>query len=138
MIYFCSPLAPQAGDPGWPIHEAWRDDYARIAMRANTEFAEQCCREIALAGGTPFAPHLLFPRFLDDRVPAERNLGIKMALDFMPKCAELWARLPEWRTENSRGMKGEIVMASEIGVPPLFLRGKVEWERALMRLSIVV
>lgn len=53
----------------------------------NTEIAEQLCRIIADAGYAPFAPHLLYTRFLNNEHPVERERGITLGLLFMDACA---------------------------------------------------
>jgi len=116
-IFVATPLMPQEGDPGWPKKEAidlvepipslvlsaWR----LAAFDANVRFAEKVCREIALVGGAPLAPHLLFPRFLDDNVPAERGIGMRCGKAYLVTCDEAWFVLPEWRSELSSGMVAE-------------------------------
>ncbi len=56
----------------------------------NVAVSERLCRQVIEAGGAPFAPHLLYPRFLDDRNPTERELGIACGLTFMEVCDEVW------------------------------------------------
>ena len=41
-------------------------------------------------GAIPFAPHLLFPQFLDDGKPAERAIGMFMGMVLLGKCEQLW------------------------------------------------
>ena len=70
LVYICSPLS---GDvPG------------------NTEKARQFCRFALEQGQIPLAPHLLFPQFMDDTNPAERELAIFMDVILLGKCSELW------------------------------------------------
>ena len=69
------------------------------------------CRLAYDAGGIPFAPHLLFPQFLDDAVPEEREAGIAMGLEMLELCEELWAF-----GEPSSGMRAEIAAAQELGI----------------------
>lgn len=116
-IFVATPLAPREGDPGWPKKEAidlveplpplvlaaWR----LAAFEANVTFAEKVCREIALAGGAPFAPHLLFTRFLDDHEPDERSIGMRCGQAYLATCNEAWFILPEWRDGLSTGMVAE-------------------------------
>ena len=56
----------------------------------NETVAERLCRKAIEAGHAPFAPHLLYPRFLDDRNVSERELGITCGLTFMAVCDEVW------------------------------------------------
>ena len=49
----------------------------------NTEIAKRLCRGVILTGHAPFAPHLFFPRLLDEQEAAQRELGITLGLAFM-------------------------------------------------------
>ena len=70
LVYICSPLS---GDvPG------------------NTEKARRFCRFALEQGQIPLAPHLLFPQFMNDGVPEERELAIFMDIVLLGKCSELW------------------------------------------------
>ncbi len=56
----------------------------------NETVAERLCRRAIQAGHAPFAPHLLYARFLNDTNPLERELGITCGLAFMEVCDEVW------------------------------------------------
>ena len=55
----------------------------------------------------PIAPHLLFPQFLDDNNPEERELGLFFGNALMSKCAEVWV----FGSRISSGMEAEIKRA---------------------------
>ena len=55
-------------------------------------------------GYIPVAPHLLFPQFLDDADPDERELGIFFGNAIMSKCSEVWV----FGSRISAGMQAEI------------------------------
>ncbi len=55
----------------------------------------------------PLAPHLLFPQFLNDTVPAERGLGLSFGMALMSLCAEVWV----FGLAVSAGMEAEIELA---------------------------
>lgn len=96
VIYVCSPFrAPDAE-----------------TRRANVERALAVCREIALAGDVPVAPHLLFPRFLDDDVPAERAAGLRCGGVLLARCDEVLVV-----GEPSEGMAAELRDAEAMGTP---------------------
>ncbi|MCE9636447.1 MAG: hypothetical protein K8T90_12145 [Planctomycetes bacterium] len=95
-IFVCSPFAAPAP----------------TLLRENVLLAESICRQIALAGDAPFAPHLLLPRFLRDDQPDERDLGIRCGLAWLPVCDELWVYGAE-----SHGMRREIHDAQQMGIP---------------------
>ena len=70
LVYICSPLS---GDvPG------------------NTEKARRYCRFALEQGQIPLAPQLLFPQFMNDGVPEERELAIFMDIVLLGNCSELW------------------------------------------------
>jgi hypothetical protein len=49
----------------------------------------------------PIAPHLLFPQFLDDNCPVEREKGLAFGLALLEKADELWV----FGTHQSEGMR---------------------------------
>ena len=84
IVYICSPYA---GD-----------------VKANTEAARRYSRFAVETGYIPIAPHLLFPQFLNDADPAERELGLFFGNALMSKCAETWV----FGDRISPGMAAEI------------------------------
>ena len=60
------------------------------------------------AGYIPIAPHLLFPQFLDDNKPKERELGLFFGNAILSKCAEMWV----FGDRISEGMEAEIKRAT--------------------------
>ena len=58
-------------------------------------------------GYIPIAPHLLFPQFLDDHNPEERELGLFFGNALMRKSAEVWV----FGSRISSGMEAEIKRA---------------------------
>ncbi len=70
IVYICSPYA---GDIAGNVEAARR--YSRFAVDK---------------GYIPIAPHLLYPQFLDDADPDERELGIFFGNAIMSKCSEVW------------------------------------------------
>lgn len=70
IVYICSPYA---GD-----------------VTANVENARRYSRFAVDAGYIPIAPHLLFPQFLSDDNPKERQLGLFFGNALMSKCSEVW------------------------------------------------
>lgn len=93
LVYICSPFA---GDTEGNIEKARR--YSRFAVR-------NAC--------IPFAPHLLFPQFLDDAVPAERSLAMFMNMVLLGKCEQLWV----FGGTISAGMEAEIEKAEKKNMP---------------------
>lgn len=87
IVYICSPFA---GDIEKNVAAA--RTYSRFAM-------EQ--------GYIPIAPHLLFPQFLNDSDPKERELGLFFGNAIMSKCSEIWV----FGNHISSGMEAEIKRA---------------------------
>ena len=56
----------------------------------NIRFAKAACRLAMEEGSTPVAAHLLYPQMLDDSIPEQRELGIRMGLKLLEACSELW------------------------------------------------
>ena len=87
IVYICSPYA---GDVPHNVENA--RSYSRFAVDK---------------GYIPVAPHLLFPQFLNDRVPRERQLGLFFGNALMSKCSEVWV----FGTQITAGMEEEIKRA---------------------------
>jgi len=84
IVYICSPYA---GDVETNVKAAQR--YSRFAVDS---------------GYLPIAPHLLFPQFMNDSNPRERDLAMFFGNALMSKCAELWV----FGDTVSKGMAAEI------------------------------
>jgi len=93
LVYICSPYS---GD-----------------IETNTLAARRYSRFAADRGYIPIAPHLLFTQFLDDSLPAERELGLFFGNVLMSKCAEVWV----FGTYISCGMEAEIDRARRRNYP---------------------
>jgi len=87
LVYICSPYA---GD-----------------TERNTERARAYCRFAVEQGAIPFAPHLLFPQFLDDNNIEERSLAMFMNKILQGKCDEVWVL----GRVITKGMKQELDLA---------------------------
>ena len=84
IVYICSPFA---GDLEKNV----------VAARTYSRFAVE-------QGYIPIAPRLLFPQFLDDSDPKERELGLFFGNAIMSKCSEVWV----FGSHISSGMEAEI------------------------------
>ena len=87
IVYICSPFS---GDVDGNVAAAQR--YSRFAVDK---------------GYIPITPHLLFPQFLNDNDPKERQLGLFFGNALMSKCAEVWV----FGDVISAGMEAEIKRA---------------------------
>lgn len=94
-IYICSPL---------------RGDY-----ETNISNAKDYCREVALQGDIPIAPHIYFTQFLDDSIPSEREIGLKYGLELVGLCDKVYVY-----GEPSEGMKAEIKLAEQLGIEVVY------------------
>ena len=82
-------------------------------VEGNVAFAKAACRYAAAQGCTPVAVHLMYPRFLDDRVPKEREEGLKVGRRVLAACEEIWL----CGERMSAGMKAEEAEAKRLGIP---------------------
>ena len=78
-------------------------------VTTNTEQAKQYCRFALEQGQIPLAPHLMFPLFMNDDDPTERELAIFMDVVLLGKCDELWV----FGETISEGMVVEIEVAKK-------------------------
>jgi hypothetical protein len=96
LVYVCSPFA---------------GDVAR-----NTENARRYCRFAVRQGAIPFAPHLLYPQFMDDGNREERGLALLFGIVWLCKMDEVWV----FGERVSEGMRREIRKARDKGIPIRF------------------
>ena len=99
---------------------------SRFAGRNESEvsrhiaMARRYSRFVLTKQGVPVTPHLMYPQFLRDHIPLERELGFRSALKLMEKCDELWAFVPDG---ISAGMRRELEQAKAKGLPVKFFDG---------------
>lgn len=93
-VYICSPC---------------RGDYENNIQRAK-EFS----RAAVMQGSIPITPHIYLTQFMDDTIPAERELGLTIGRELVLMCDELWAFGIDCPTS---GMAAEIALARERGIP---------------------
>ena len=82
-------------------------------LENNIAFAKAACRYAVKQGCAPVAAHLLYPQLLDDSIPEERELGIRMGLRVLEACDELWI----CGERLSQGMQAEYRKAKALGMP---------------------
>lgn len=83
-MYICSPYA---GD-----------------VKQNVRRAQAYCRFAVQKNCVPIATHLLFPQFMDDTDPAQRQQALFMSRLLLTKCNEVWV----FGETISQGMASEI------------------------------
>lgn len=93
-VYICSPC---------------RGDY-----KNNIQRAKEYSRAAALKGCIPIAPHVYLTQFMDDNIPAERELALSFGRELVLMCDELWAFGLQ---HPSAGMAAEIEVAKANGIP---------------------
>lgn len=77
-------------------------------MERNRQNAVEYCEYAARMGVIPLAPHTIFTQYLDDDVPSQREVGLKMGLELLKRCDELWVFGPV----ITEGMKQEMIEAN--------------------------
>ena len=87
IVFICSPYA---GD-----------------IEKNVKATREYSRFAIDKGYIPVAPHLLFPQFMNDADPLERELGLFFGNALMSKCSEVWV----FGSNISTGMQAEIKRA---------------------------
>jgi hypothetical protein len=102
LVYICSPFA---GDTEYNINRAL--GYCRFAVSQ---------------GCIPLAPHLHYPRFMDDLDKESREMGLYFALVLLSKCDELWV----FGDKVSEGMNREIAKAKRRDMPICYFNNKCE------------
>jgi len=75
----------------------------------NTYKAQEYCKYVYRQGHTPFAPHLFFPRFLNEHNRKEREAGINLGIEILKRADELWI----FGDTVTEGMKQEIEAAKK-------------------------
>ncbi len=89
LVYICSPYS---GD-----------------VEGNRKRTVEFCRFAIESGQIPLAPHLMFPQFMIDNDPKQRELALFMDVVLMGKCSEVWVL----GDRISEGMAVEISKAKQ-------------------------
>lgn len=114
LVYICSPYAGN--------------------IEENIHFVKAACRYAMKQGCAPIAPHLLYPQFLNDTVPIEREVGIQMGLRVLASCEELWV----CGSHISEGMEKEIAEAKRLGIPVRRISAEqIQKEQAIRQYGIL-
>lgn len=82
----------------------------------NIRAAAEYCRQAVDEGYMPIASHLLYPQFLDDNDPGQRDLGLLFGLALLKLCDEVWVFGP-----ISPGMEQEIHEAKRLHIPVKYM-----------------
>ena len=79
----------------------------------NIKTAQEACRYAVEQGAVPIAVHLMYPQFLDDGSPKDRETGLQMGLRVLGVCDELWL----CGDRVSSGMQKELEAAERLSIP---------------------
>lgn len=90
LVYICSP-------------------FSRGDKKQNIINARRFCKYAVSQNCIPFAPHLLFPQFMNDDIPEERDTAFKMNNIMLGKCDEIWV----FGSRYTDGMQREIKWAKQ-------------------------
>jgi len=93
-------------------------------VERNINYAKRCVRHSLKKGEAPMASHLLYTQMLDDKVPAERELGIAAGLAWR-KVAE--ASVVYTDLGISEGMKYGIKAAEDAGIRIIYRSIMGDW-----------
>ena len=91
-------------------------------ITTNIERVKKYCRFALEQGQIPLAPHLMFPLFMNDDDPVERELAIFMDVILLGKCDELWV----FGDTISEGMAIEIEVAKKRRQPIRYFSSNLE------------
>lgn len=100
IIFVCSPFKRQHKLSFWE-------------KRQNIKNAIKYCQTIIDNGMIPIAPHLYFPKMLNDNNLKDRTIGMSMGLELMKHCDFVYVYGPR----ISSGMQIEIDKARKLGIP---------------------
>lgn len=109
LVYICSPL--------------------RGAIEENIKKAHRYCEYAAGCDVIPLAPHTIFTAYLQDTIPEQRVQGLKMGLELLKRCDEIWV----CGDKISQGMQGEIDLATKLHIPTIYVLGHHIEERLKIR-----
>ena len=95
-----------------------------VELQQHIRDAVEECRNVHERGNIPIAPHLYWPRFLDDNDPQDRDYGIAAGLEALKRCDEMIVIIRQEGPEEewiSQGMQAEIAAAAKMGIEPQFI-----------------
>jgi len=101
-VYICSPL--------------------KGGIKYNILRARAYCRFAFTVGCVPICPHIYFTQFLRDWDVFERAAGMRYGLEAMHEAQELWV----FGCRISEGMKAEIELAEDLGIPIRYFTADLE------------
>lgn len=118
-VFVCSPLRQRG----------------RHSFEDNLKLVSDLCLAAVRAGVAPFAPHLFYTRFLDDRRESDRMAGIACGLAWLAQADEVWCWAESW-DECSDGMKQEIEFSRRLSIVPNVVYMPKAWEGVYWKESL--
>lgn len=100
------------GDTDLPVRKVFVCSPYAGCVKENVHNARMYSRFVFLCGCMPITPHLMYPRFLEDKDIKERDAGIQMGLILLDFCNEIWV----FGQRISNGMRREIAFAESRGI----------------------
>lgn len=82
-------------------------------VQENVDYLHRCALDCLRRGEAPIASHGWFARFLDDKLPAERALGIRAGLSWVGVASAMVVYVDRG---VSRGMRNAMAYADQVGV----------------------
>lgn len=110
--------------PRQPTSAANTEQKNEVELQQHIRDAVEACRKVHERGNIPIAPHLYWPRFLDDNDPQDRDYGIAAGLETLKRCDEMIVIIRQEGPEEewiSQGMQAEIAAAAKMGIEPQFI-----------------
>lgn len=101
-------------------------------IERNVEYLQLAIRDCILRGESPYASHQMLTQALEDRVPYERNLGIRAGFEWAQRAD---ARVVYADLGVTDGMAAGIEHARRIGQTTEFRRLGRYWRSKLIRLE---
>jgi len=101
-VYICSPYRART----------------KKEVKENVANAVQYCKDAIAQGFEPVCPHIYFTQFLNDNIPAEREMGLAFGIAQLKKCNELWVY-----GEPTSGMQAELKQAYISGIEAIKKEG---------------
>ena len=111
-VFMQRKLTALFGDTDLPIRKVFVCSPYAGCVKANVHNARMYSRFVFLCGCMPITPHLMYPRFLEDKDTKERDAGIQMGLILLDYCNEIWV----FGQKISNGMRREIAFAESHGI----------------------
>lgn len=95
-----------------------------VEMQQHIMDAMEACRAVHERGDIPVAPHLYWPRFLDEGNPEDRDYGLQAGMEALKRCNQMVVIIRQEGPEEewiSQGMQAEITAAAKMGIEPQFI-----------------